>query len=90
MHLDGNNSAPEARVGTPSDGATESELLMLRAVIDGLPDLIYVKDTQSRFLLANPAQRKFLTGRPDADLIGASDFSFFPSEAATAFFNDEQ
>jgi two-component system, sensor histidine kinase and response regulator len=72
------------------DGATESERLILRAVIDGLPDLIYVKDTESRFLLANPAQRKFLTGNPDADLIGASDFSFFPNETATAFFNDEQ
>jgi PAS domain-containing protein len=84
------NSAAKAQVGPSPDGATESELLILRAVIDGLPDLIYVKDTESHFLLANPAQRKFLTGKPDADLIGASDFSFFPKETATAFFNDEQ
>jgi two-component system sensor histidine kinase/response regulator len=76
--------------GQSQDGAAESERLMLRAVIDGLPDLIYVKDTESRFLLANPAQRKFLTGNPDADLIGESDFSFFPNETATSFFNDEQ
>jgi two-component system sensor histidine kinase/response regulator len=67
-----------------------SELLMLRAVIDGLPDLIYVKDTESRFLLANPAQRKFVTGNPDAELAGHTDFSFFPHEVATTFFNDEQ
>jgi len=72
------------------DGANESDLLILRAVIDGLPDLIYIKDTQSRFLLANPAQREFLTGNPDANLIGESDFSFFPKQTATAFFNDEQ
>src|ERR1019366_3356172 len=84
------NSAPNAQVGPRPDGATESELLILRAVIDGLPDLIYVKDTQSRFLLANPAQRKFLTGKTDADLIGVTDFFFFPNETATAFFNDEQ
>ena len=89
MQLD-DNSAPKARVGPHPDGATESELLILRAVIDGLPDLIYVKDTESRFLLANPAQRKFLTGKPDADLIGESDFSFFPNETASTFFNDEQ
>jgi two-component system sensor histidine kinase/response regulator len=89
MQLD-ENSAPKAQVGPRPDGATESELMILRAVIEGLPDLIYVKDTQSRFLLANPAQRKFLTGKPDADLIGVSDFSYFPNETATAFFNDEQ
>jgi len=84
------NSANRALAGQYSDGAKESELLILRAVVDGLPDLIYVKDTQSRFLVANPAQRKFLTGKPDADLIGDSDFSFFPNEIAKAFFNDEQ
>ena len=84
------NSAPNVQVTPRPDGAAESELLMLRAVIDGLPDLIYVKDTESRFLLTNPAQRIFLTGRRDADLTGASDFSFFPNETATAFFNDEQ
>ena len=70
------------------DGATDSERLMLRAIIDGLPDLIYVKNTESRFLLANPAQRKFLTGNADADLVGESDFCFFPNESATSFFND--
>jgi two-component system, sensor histidine kinase and response regulator len=89
MHFD-DNAAPKAQVGPRPDDAAESELLILRAVIDGLPDLIYVKDTESHFLLANPAQRKFLTGKPDADLIGASDFSFFPNETATAFLNDEQ
>ena len=89
MQLD-DNSVHKAQPRPRPDGAKESELLILRAVIDGLPDLIYVKDTQSRFLVANPAQRKFLTGKPDADLIGDNDFSFFPHEMATAFFNDEQ
>lgn len=68
----------------------ESELLMLRSVIDSLPDLIYLKDTQSRFLLANPAQRKFVSGSTDANLIGLTDFSFFPGESAAAFLKDEQ
>jgi two-component system sensor histidine kinase/response regulator len=70
--------------------ANESELPILRAVIDGLPDLIYIKDTQSRFLLANPAQRKFVTGKSDTEVIGHTDFSFFSHETATAFLNDEQ
>jgi two-component system, sensor histidine kinase and response regulator len=85
-----NDFAIRAMAGQRPDDVRESDLPILRAVIDGLPDLIYVKDTQSRFLVANPAQRKFLTGKPDADLIGDCDFSFFPHEVATAFFNDEQ
>jgi len=93
-HLDNNftqeGDAVSLRSRQVEDGAKEAELLILRAVIDGLPDLIYVKDTQSRFLLANPAQRKFLSGKPDADLIGDTDFSFFPPETPTAFFKDEQ
>jgi len=89
MQFDG-NGAREDLAETRHNGASDSGQLILRAVIDGLPDLIYVKDTEGRFLLANPAQRKFLTGNPEADLIGASDFSFFPNETATAFFNDEQ
>jgi two-component system, sensor histidine kinase and response regulator len=72
--------------------AKESELASLRAVIDNLPDLIYVKDTESRFLLANPAQRKFVSGdaSTSAELIGKTDFDFFPHSSADAFFNDEQ
>lgn len=80
----------QARSRRMQESAKESELLILRTVIDGLPDLIYVKDAQSRFLLANPAQRKFLSGNADTDLIGDTDFSFFAPETATAFFNDEQ
>lgn len=79
-----------ARSFRMQENAKESELLKLRAVIDGLPDLIYIKDTQSKFLLANPAQRKFVSGTPDTNLIGHTDYSFFPQETATAFFNDEQ
>jgi two-component system sensor histidine kinase/response regulator len=79
-----------ARSSPVRDDGQEAKLLTLHAVIDGLPDLIYVKDLQSRFLLANPAQRRFVSGKIDTDLIGHTDFSFFPRETASAFFNDEQ
>ena len=72
------------------DQRDESEFLMLRAVIDSLPDLIYFKDTQSRFLLANPAQRIFVSGSSDTRLVGLTDASFFPPEDASGFFRDEQ
>jgi PAS domain S-box-containing protein len=74
----------------PPASPNESELQMLRAVIDTLPDLIYFKDTQSRFLLANPAQKKFISGDPEKDVAGLTDAAFFPEENAAAFFKDEQ
>ncbi len=74
----------------PPQNPNESELQMLRTVIDSLPDLIYFKDTESRFLLANPAQKKFISGDPDKDVIGLTDAAFFPEENAAAFIRDEQ
>ena len=77
---------PKERPQNPN----ESELQMLRTVIDSLPDLIYFKDTQSRFLLANPAQREFISGNPEKDVIGLTDAAFFPEENAVTFIRDEQ
>jgi PAS domain S-box-containing protein len=68
----------------------QTELRMLRMVIDSLPDLIYIKDTQSRFVLANRAIRAYMTGSPDGELLGRDDSSFYPEELARGFRNDEQ
>jgi PAS domain S-box-containing protein len=68
----------------------QTELRMLRMVIDSLPDLIYIKDTQSRFVLANRAIRTYMTGSPDGTLLGLDDSSFYPEELARGFRNDEQ
>ena len=68
----------------------QSELRMLRTVIDSLPDLIYIKDTESRFVLANRAIRTYMTGSPDGTLLGLDDSSFYPADLARGFRNDEQ
>ncbi len=70
--------------------AIEKELRLLRLVLESVPENIYAKDTQSRFLFANKSVRKFMTGSEDGNLIGLDDFAFYPKETATAFFNDEQ
>ena len=70
--------------------ANEDELHMLRTVIDSLPLPIYVKDTQSRFLLANPQLRTMLAGSQDKSLIGRDDSSFFSGRLAAKCLNDEQ
>ncbi len=66
------------------------ELAMLRAVLASLPDLIYVKDAKSRFLLANRGTAEVMGVRSGAELIGKTDFDFYPESVAAGFFHDEQ
>jgi two-component system, sensor histidine kinase and response regulator len=73
-----------------AEHALEEERRLLRLLIDNMPDYIYVKDQQSRFVLANQAVAD-LTGAPSPeDLRGKTDFDYFPREIAAAFFADEQ
>jgi PAS domain S-box-containing protein len=63
---------------------------LLRMVIDNLPDYIYAKDKDGRFILNNIAHARDLSAKSPAELKGKSDFDFFPKELAQQFFNDEQ
>jgi len=69
---------------TANDGA------MLRTLIDNLPDLIYVKDVDGRFLLANVAVARIMGASSPSDLLGKNDFDFHPKELATLYHQDEQ
>jgi len=66
------------------------EKSQLRTLIDNLPDLIYFKDRESRFLLCNRATAEFMgVGSPE-ELIGKTDFDFYPEKTANLFYTDEQ
>jgi two-component system, LuxR family, sensor kinase FixL len=67
-----------------------SERLLLRTLIDNLPDLIYAKDKEGRFVLNNVAHAKNLGAESPEELKGKSDFDFYPRELAEQFFQDEQ
>jgi PAS domain S-box-containing protein len=70
--------------------ASSSEGAMLRTLIDNLPDLIYVKDADGRFLLANVAVSRVMGARAPSELLGKSDFDFHPKDLATLYHEDEQ
>ena len=63
---------------------------LLRTLVEALPDLFYIKDTQSRFILTNTAQARLLGANSPADLVGKSDADFFPTELAAKYYADEQ
>lgn len=62
----------------------ENERKMLRALIDNIPDLMYVKDTESRFVLANPQVARMMGVGTVEDLIGKTAFDFMPAAQVTA------
>jgi PAS domain S-box-containing protein len=63
---------------------------LLRTLMDNLPAHIFVKDTQSRFIIANTATLRSLGAERMADVIGKTDFDFLPAERAQQFYDDEQ
>jgi PAS domain S-box-containing protein len=63
---------------------------LLRTIIDTLPDFIYAKDREGRFVLNNPAHARDLGASSPAAMKGKRDFDFFPPELAQQFFEDEQ
>ncbi|MES2900318.1 MAG: diguanylate cyclase [Pseudomonadota bacterium] len=81
-------SQVRARLALASHLADERGLL--RTLIDNMPDQIYVKDTNGRFIVGNQAAAACIGVAAPADLIGKSDLEFFPGECGQRFFRDEQ
>ncbi|HEX7509714.1 MAG TPA: SpoIIE family protein phosphatase [Chitinivibrionales bacterium] len=63
---------------------------LLGTLMENIPDSIFFKDTQSRFLRVNKAWAKRRGIQNPEEAIGKTDFDFFPKESAQSFFNDEQ
>ena len=72
-----------------SEEALARERLLLRALIDNLPDAIYAKDTAGRKTLVNPADLKNLRCKTEAEAIGKNDFDLFPKDLAEKFWADD-
>jgi two-component system NtrC family sensor kinase len=69
--------------------ALAHERNVLRTMIDLIPAFIYAKDAHSRFTACNKLVANRMGVEPE-DLIGKTDFEFFPREHAERFFADEQ
>ena len=63
---------------------------LLSALLDNVPDRIYIKDIESRFIKGSTALAKRLGLNTPGDIIGKTDYDFHPSDHAKSFHEDEQ
>ena len=73
-----------------AEEALSVERERLRALIDNVPDHMYVKDAECRFLVANLSVALQMGAKSPEELLGKSDFDYYPRELAETFFNDER
>jgi PAS domain S-box-containing protein len=73
---------------------TEKELVqeqyLIDALLNNLPDHVYFKDRESRFIRINKAQAQFLGLNDTTQAVGKTDFDFFTGEHAQQAYDDEQ
>ena len=62
---------------------------LLRSVIDNLPDHVFLKDTQGRYLLDNLAHQRWLGFDEPDQVLGRTVFDFFPEEIARKLHADD-
>ena len=64
---------------------------LLRTLMDHLPDChVFIKDTNSRFVTTNAFHLKSLGAKSLKDVVGKTDFDFFPKDLAQQYYDDEQ
>jgi PAS domain S-box-containing protein len=73
-----------------TEEALVRERNVLRTLIDNLPDYVFVKDTHSRFLVNNTAHVSVLGAHGPEEVLGKTDFDYFPQNLADKYRADDQ
>jgi two-component system sensor histidine kinase/response regulator len=68
----------------------QNERILLKTLIENLPDLVYAKDKDCRKILANAADVQNVGKQSKAEVLGKNDFDLYPEEIARGFFEDDQ
>ena len=71
-----------------ADSENAPSIRLLESILEGLPNPVFVKDTLHRWVLLNAAFCQFM-GRGREELIGKSDYAFFPAAEAQVFWTKD-
>ncbi len=84
------NSGKEPGENTHLDAELFDEHQLLHAIIDNMPDFIYIKDRSSKFILANQKLARTQGLKSGKQMIGKTDHDYFPGELANKYYLNEQ
>jgi len=73
-----------------ADEKLRNERILLRTLIDNVPDSIYTKDLACCKTLANATELHYMGAKTEQEVLGKNDFDFYPKELADKFFADDQ
>ena len=73
-----------------SEDVLKYERDLLQIFLDYIPDTVYFKDTESRFVRINKTQARFLGLNDPKDAIGKTDLDFQPFDLAQQFMEEEK
>jgi PAS domain S-box-containing protein len=92
LELAGTNTTLQQQIAEREriEQVLDRERLLLRTLIDNLPDYVYAMDAEGRFVIANVAVARQLGFSSPSEVIGKSNFDLFPHELATRYHADEQ
>lgn len=67
----------------------QSERILLRTLIDNLPDIIYVKDHQGRKIISNRADVAAIGAAIEAEVVGKTDIELYPNHIGERGYKDD-
>jgi two-component system, NtrC family, sensor kinase len=67
----------------------DDERNMLRALIDNIPEFMYVKDDEHRYIVANASLARVMGVENPDHLLGKTDADFYPPDLALSYKEDE-
>jgi len=72
-------------IGSVDIESNEHEFELLQQLIDTMPENIFIKDENFRFILANNWVAKIMGAKSPNELIGKTDFEFYPKKLAQLY-----
>ena len=73
-----------------AEEALSAERTLLRTLLDNLPDYVFLKDLQGRYLLSNRAHSAVLCRAPGETPVGRTVHDFLPAELARVYAGADQ